>query len=103
MNGNRVLPLVESPYFSVERLELHGEHKFDFANQGKSSAQILVAIDGAGALMAAGCDPVRFGKGDAVVVPASIPQFNVKPEGEVQFLRSYVPAKTMPPPETYID
>jgi hypothetical protein len=33
------------------------------------------------------------------VVPASIPQFKVQPEGEVQFLRSYVPGKSLPPPE----
>jgi mannose-6-phosphate isomerase len=103
INGNRVLRLVDSPYFSVERLELHGEHKFDFAAQEKSSAQILVAVEGSATLIASGCDPVKFGKGDAVVVPARISQFKVQPEGEVHFLRSYVPGKTMPPPETYID
>lgn len=103
MNGNRVLPLVESPYFSVERLELHGEHKFDFSGDGKSSAQILIAVEGSATLTAAACAPVKFGRGDAVVVPASVSQVNVKPEDEVQFLRSYVPGKAMPPPETYID
>lgn len=102
MNGNRVLPLVESPYFSVERLELHGEQKFDFAGE-KKSAQILVAIEGSATLTADGCDPVKFGKGEAIVVPASMPQFGVQPEGEVQFLRSYVPGKTPAPPEIYID
>jgi mannose-6-phosphate isomerase len=99
MNGNRVLRLVESPYFSVERLELHGEHKFDFAAEEKSSAQILVGIEGSATLTATACEPVKFGKGEAVVVPASIPQFKVQPEGEVQFLRSYVPGKSLPPPE----
>jgi mannose-6-phosphate isomerase len=103
MNGNGVLPLVESPYFSVERLELHGEHEFDFSREDRSSAQILVAITGSATLAAAGCDAVKFGKGDAIVVPASISQFKVQPEGKVQFLRSYVPGKMMPPPETYID
>jgi mannose-6-phosphate isomerase len=103
MNGNRVLPLVESPYFSVERSESHGEHKFDFAADGKSSVQILVAVEGSATLTASGCNSVRFGKGDALVVPASIPQFRVHPEGEVQFLRSYVPGKPVTPPETYID
>jgi mannose-6-phosphate isomerase len=98
-NGNRVLLLVESPYFSVERLELHGEQEFDFAGEGKTSAQILVAVEGSATLTASGCDPLKFGKGDAVVVPASIPQFKVQPEGEVQFLRSYVPGKPLPPPE----
>ena len=103
MNENRVLPLVESPYFSVERLELHGEHKFDFAVEKKSSAQILVAIEGSATLEAGGCEPVKFGKGDAVVVPANIPQFRVQPKGDVQFLRSCVPGKSVAPPATYID
>lgn len=103
MNGNRVLPLVESPYFSVERLELHGEHKFDFTREDKSSAQILVGIEGSATLAVAGRDAVKFGKGDAVVVPASIPQFRIEPESDVQFLRSYVPGRTMPAPETCID
>lgn len=102
MNGNRVLPLVESPYFSVERVELHGEHKFDFSAVGKSSAQILVAIAGSARLTTGG-DTVKFSKGDAVVVPASISQFKVQPESEVQFLRSYVPGKVALPPQTYID
>ena len=103
MNGNRVLPLVDSPYFSVERLDLHSEHKFDYAAEGKSSAQILVAIEGSATVKATGCDPVKVGKGDAVVIPASISQFEVEPEAAVQFLRSRVPGKTMQPPETYID
>ena len=103
MNGNRVLPLVDSPYFSVERLELHSEFKFDFAAEEKSSAQILVAIEGSATVRATRCDPVKVGKGDAVVIPASIPQFEVAPEVAVQFLRSRVPGKTMLPPETYID
>lgn len=103
MNGNRILPLVESPYFSVERFELHREHKFDFAAEGKSSAQILVAVEGSGTLMAEKCEAVKFGKGDAVVVPASIREFTIQPQDGIQFLRSYVPGKKTPAPETYID
>ena len=102
-NGNRVLPLVESPYFAVERFALHGGHEFNLAANGKSSAQILVAIAGSAILQAAGHEPVKFDKGDAVVVPASIQQFTVVPDAEVQFLRSYVPAKPGPPPETSLD
>jgi mannose-6-phosphate isomerase len=103
MNGNRVLPLVESPYFSVERFELHGAHDFDFAGDGKSSPQILVPVEGSAVLEAAGHEPLTFSRGDAVVVPASIQQFRVQPEGEVQFLRSYVPGKPVPQPETFLD
>src|SRR5207302_11254809 len=64
-NGNRVLPLVESPYFAVERFALHGGHEFNLAANGKSSAQILVAISGSAMLQAAGHELVKFDKGDA--------------------------------------
>jgi len=99
MNGNRVLPLVESSYFAVERFELNGVHEFNFARDGKSSAQILVAVEGSAVLRVDGRDPVKFGKGDAVVVPASIRQFRIEPESELQFLRSYVPGRPVQQPE----
>ena len=99
MNGNRILPLVESPYFAVERFELHGAHQFDFAGDGKGSAQIVVAIEGSAVLEAAGHDLVKFSRGDAVVVPASIQQFRIQPKGEVHFLRSCVPGRPVAQPE----
>jgi mannose-6-phosphate isomerase len=101
-NGNWVLPLVECPYFAVEKFDLHGPQEYDLAT-GKNSAQIMVAIEGSAVLEAPDHDPVRFSRGDAVVVPASIHQFRVQPEGEVKFLRSYVPGKSLPQPETFLD
>src|SRR5581483_156916 len=91
-NGNRSSSLVSSSFFIVEKFELHSEHAF-YAPKGKSSAQVLVAVNGAAVLEAAGCDPVRFGKGDAVVVPARIKDFRVLPEASVEFLKSYVPGE----------
>jgi mannose-6-phosphate isomerase len=102
MNGNRVVPLVQCPYFAVEKFEMHGVQQFDLASE-KSSAQILVAIEGSATLEVDGHELVQFGKGDAVVVPASIQHFRVQPEGEVKFLRSYVPGKSVPQPETFLD
>lgn len=102
-NGNRVQPLVASPYFAVEKFEMHGAQEFDLTADGKSSAQILVMIEGAVVLEAAGHEPVRFSRGDAVVVPANIKRFKIQPEAEVQFLRSYVPGKPVQQPETFLD
>jgi mannose-6-phosphate isomerase class I len=102
MNGNRVLPLVQCAYFAVEKLEMHAVQVFDLVSE-KSSAQILVAIEGSATLQADGHEPVQFGKGDAVVVPASIPHFRIQPGGEVQLLRSYVPGKSLSQPETFLD
>jgi mannose-6-phosphate isomerase len=100
-NGNRTRPLVSSQYFAVEQFVLSSEQGFPELG-GKSSAQILVAIDGSGALAAEGSDPVEFAKGDAVVVPATIPRFRIKPHRELQFLKSYVPGVAVGEPETGI-
>jgi hypothetical protein len=59
-------------------------------------------IDGAGSVEVNGCEPVQFSKGDAVVVPASFPQFRIQPLGTVQFLKSYVPGVPVPEPVVVI-
>ena len=98
-NGNRLRQLVASEYFSVQKFELSSRHEFG-ALPGKSSAQILVGTEGAAALLAPGCEPVNFRKGDAVVVPATIQEFSIQPQSSVEFLRSYVPGMPVAEPET---
>jgi mannose-6-phosphate isomerase len=99
VNGNLRQPLVESRYFVVENFRLHTDEEFRTL-PGKSSAQILVATDGEGFLEVAGTDPVKLGKGDAIVVPASIPRFRVRPRLGIAFLKSYVPGVAVAEPET---
>jgi mannose-6-phosphate isomerase len=99
-NGNLSQPLVKSPCFSVDKFELHAAEDFDVEAAGrKTSAQVLVAVDGSAILGAPGADPVLFAKGDAVVVPASIDKFRIQPQPEVLFLKSYVPGVRVPGPE----
>ena len=98
-NGNLVQQLVAAPYFTVERFELHGTQRFE--SRAQSSAQILVAVQGSASVHAPGCEPVQFGKGDALVVPACIRQFEVRPEQKIEFLKSSVPGKRVPPPEVF--
>ncbi len=99
-NGNRVQPLVISTYFGVEKFELNAPQDFDLRDISKSSAQIFVAIQGAAAVEAPGCEPVNLNKGDAVVLPACISQFRIQPQPRVEFLKSYVPGLAVPGPET---
>jgi mannose-6-phosphate isomerase len=98
-NGNRRQPLVCSPYFTVEKFDLHNAAEFE-SEQRKSSPQILVAIEGSAAVETDRGGTVRFSKGDAVVVPAAIQRFTVAPESSIQFLKSYVPDSPAPPPNT---
>ena len=99
---NRRSPLIEAPYFVVEMFECK-EPTPPFKTvdgSGKSSVQILVAVEGCGVIEAAGMDPVTLAKGDAVVIPASIGEFKVRPQWTLEFLRAYVPGKPLPEPQT---
>lgn len=98
-NGNLGQKLVASPYFAVERFELHGAQRFELGAQ--TSAQILVAVRGSASVHTPGCEPVQFGRGDALVVPACIRQFEVRPEQELEFLKSSVPGENVPTPEVF--
>jgi mannose-6-phosphate isomerase class I len=101
-NGNRRRPLVASRYFVVEQFEIDAAQEFDLQDL-KTSAQILVATEGAAAVEAPGCEPVTFKKGDAVVIPATINTFRIEPQGRVQFVKSHVPGEPLPEPDTISD
>jgi len=98
---NRRAPLVAAPYFVVDRFEIKDALELSTRDDsGKSSVQILVAIEGCGLVEPSGMQPVTLAKGDAVVVPASIEKFGVRPQWTLEFLRAYVPGKAIPEPET---
>ena len=98
---NRCVPLVAAPYFVVDMFE--AKEPLELAtcdDSGRSSVQILVAVEGCGVIEAVGMDPVTVAKGDAVVVPACVGKFGVRPQWALEFLRAYVPGKPLPEPET---
>jgi len=98
---NRHAPLVAAPYFVVDMFEAKDPLELVTRDDpGKSSVQILVAIDGCGVVEAAGMDPVTLAKGDAVVVPACVGKFGLRPQWALEFLRAYVPGRPLPEPET---
>ena len=47
---------------------------------------------------ASGGQPVTFAPGEAVVVPACLTDFRVRPQWTVEFLRARVPAKARSEP-----
>lgn len=101
--NNRLAPLVSSPCFVVEMLELKQPQEFETADEsGKTSAQILVAVEGCAAIEAAGMEAVTLAKGDAVVIPASFKDFCVRPQWSVELLKSSVPGANVPQPATRI-
>jgi len=103
LNGgaNRRAPLISSPYFAVDMFELKEPHSFRTQDEtGKHSVQILVAVEGCGIVEVAGTNPVTLARGDAVVVPAAVGEFQVRPQWSVEFLKAAVPGGPVPEPET---
>jgi len=103
INGtkNRRSPLVASSFFVVELFELKEPHDFETRSEaGKSSVQILVAVEGCAVIEARGAEPVTLAKGDAVVVPASINDFRVRPQWTIEFLKAALPGVPLPEPAT---
>ncbi|HEY1658878.1 MAG TPA: type I phosphomannose isomerase catalytic subunit [Candidatus Sulfotelmatobacter sp.] len=98
---DRRAPLVAAPYFVVDLFEMKSAHELGTRDtSGRSSAQILVAVEGCGVIEAPGADPVTFARGDAVVIPASVGRFSVRPQWTIEFLRASVPGGTLPEPKT---
>src|ERR1051325_6528304 len=96
---NRHVPLVGAPYFVVDMFEAKEPLELPTQDElGKNSVQILVAVEGCGVIETPGREPVTLAKGDAVVVPASVERFGVRPQWSLEFLRAYVPGKALPEP-----
>jgi mannose-6-phosphate isomerase len=98
---NRRSPLLSSSYFVVDMFELKQPYNFQTQDEtGKHSVQIMVAVEGCGIVEAPGTNPVTLARGDAVVVPASLGEFSVRPQWSVEFLKVRVPGAALPEPET---
>ncbi len=97
IEGHEVL--VASPCFIVERFSPPGAMTVT-ADPGPSTAQVLVAIEGTGVVECEGTQPVIFNKGEAVVIPAAVKQFELRPQWSLEFLRMRLPTEKLEPPKT---
>src|SRR5712692_8088477 len=98
---NRRAPLIAAPYFIVDMFELKESHDFRAPEESaKRSVQIMVAVEGCGIIEAPGMEPVTLAKGDAVVVPACLSEFRVRPQWSVELLKASVPGALLPEPPT---
>ena len=107
INGgkSRRSSMIAAPYFTVDLFELKEPQEFSTTasekdGSRKTSVQILVAVEGCGVVEAQGRDPVTLAKGDAVVIPAAVQGFTVRPQWAVEFLKASIPGATVPEPAT---
>jgi mannose-6-phosphate isomerase len=99
--GDGTAHLVSSPCFIVDKHVVR-KPKHLKANEGKSSAQILVALDGCGVIEVDGTKPVTFAKGETVVIPASIREYSIRPQWELECLRAVLPGERVCAPATVV-
>ncbi|MGB6631022.1 MAG: class I mannose-6-phosphate isomerase, partial [Terriglobales bacterium] len=108
INGgnNRRSSMIAAPYFTVDLFELKApldlstDDDSGKKESGKTSVQILVAVEGCGVVEAHGRDPVTLAKGDAIVIPAALQNFTVRPQWQLEFLKASVPSGTVAEPAT---
>jgi mannose-6-phosphate isomerase len=96
--------LINSPCFEVSKSSLRaGQEQVITRHLPPSSVQILVALSGCGSVNAKGMEPVTFGKGQAIVVPAMMEKFAVRPQGQLEYMLMRLPQGETPHPETSIE
>jgi mannose-6-phosphate isomerase len=89
--------LVRSPFFQVEKIPLREPMHTEVS---PNSPHILVAVGGAGVVESHGMEPITFATGDAVVIPACVGAYTVRPQWELELMRMSLPSGTVPEPET---
>src|SRR5208283_2626664 len=91
--------LVRSPFFQVEKIRLREPL---FAEVTPASPHVVVAIDGAGIVESEGMEPISFATGEAVIIPAAVREYTVRPQWELEIMRMSLPTGAVAEPETVL-
>jgi mannose-6-phosphate isomerase len=92
--------LVRSPFFQAEKIRLC---ELLHVEVSPASPQIMVAIDGAGIVESQGMAPISFATGEAVVIPAAVREYTVRPQWELEIVRMSLPTGAVAEPETELE
>jgi mannose-6-phosphate isomerase len=87
--------LVESPCFAIEKWHLEKTRLLATS----TSPTILVALSGCGVVESQGNAPVTFPKGAAVVIPAALGEYNLRPQWQLECLSIQLPSAGVAEPE----
>ena len=79
--GDQPDVLVSSPFFQVEKMRLREPLH---AEVSPASPHILVAVNGSGIVESQGMEPISFATGDAVVIPACVNGYTVRPQWDLE-------------------
>jgi len=98
-NGN--MNLITAPWFVVNKRTLsESKEHLITRHMPPYSVQIVVALEGSGLVLAMDKDPVSISRGEAVVVPASINNFRVRPQQDLEYLHICLPQEEVKVPQS---
>jgi mannose-6-phosphate isomerase class I len=100
MQDGDITRVIAAPNFIVEKISLREPQHFVSPSDGKRTVRILVGLEGGGVVQSPGSQPVTFTKGEAVVIPAAIAEFELRPQWTLDFMRMSLPLTDVPVPET---
>lgn len=98
--GKSQVNLLTSPCFIVDRFSLRQRWQFQRPRHARRSVWCVIATQGCGVIEYEGGAPLTFAAGDAVVVPAVVERFMLKPQWELDFLCSSLPVEQVEHPKT---
>src|SRR3954462_15302430 len=94
--SNGDLRLVASPCFTIEKWHLEKPRELATSS---ASPTVLVALEGCGVVETQGNQPVTFTKGEAVVLPAALGKFQLRPQWQLECLSAQLPSADVAEPE----
>jgi|SRR6185312_404556 len=99
-NGKTQSNLLSSPCFVIDKFSLKKPWQFQRPQHRKRSVWCLVATQGCGIVEHEGSAPITLAAGEAVVIPAAVERFILKPQWELEFLCSSLPVEQVEHPQT---
>src|SRR5262249_32388688 len=100
--GKSQVNLVTSPCFVVDKFKLTETWQFQRPAHARRSVWCLAVLRGCGGLGAECGTAITCAAGEAVVVPAAVERFIVKPQWELEFLCASLPAEKAAHPKTVL-
>lgn len=85
---NSCSPLVSCPYFETNKFAINEQIVRDYSNL--DSFRILICYQGKSTIKSKGYS-TEMKKGDVILVPACVELLSIEPEGDLEFLETYIP------------
>lgn len=91
--GKTQVNLITTSNFIVDKFRLQQAWQFQRPAHAERSVWCLAATGGCGVIDSPVAAPITFATGEAVIIPAAVDRFILKPQWDIEFLCSSVPVE----------